>query len=167
MYSMAGQLARIALLVVLALKLPGQVVAATTLEAGQKVVFVCEHGSVKSLIAASYFNRSAQAHGLLYHAIARGTAPEPRVPLSVQKGLHAIEVDVSSYVPQLFQASDVEGASLVVSFDQDIDGLVGGKVRHLKWDRLPAVLTNYPRGRDAIVAQIDSLIAALAQGRRP
>ncbi|SRR6266404_3655563 len=37
------------------------------------VVFVCEHGSVKSLIAMEYFNRSVQERGLAYRAVARGT----------------------------------------------------------------------------------------------
>src|SRR5262245_58747869 len=77
-----------------------------------KVVFVCEHGSVKSLIAASYFNRIALQRGIPYRAIARGTAPESTVPTPVQEGLKEIGLDVSSYVPQLFQASDLRGASL-------------------------------------------------------
>ena len=44
-----------------------------------RVVFVCEHGSVKSLIAMDYFNRSARERGLAYRAVARGTAPEATV----------------------------------------------------------------------------------------
>jgi arsenate reductase len=162
-----GTLARIAFLVVLGLQLPTASIAATPATETTKVVFVCEHGSVKSLIAASYFNRSAQARGLPYRAVARGTAPEPHVPRSVQKGLRAIEVDASSYVPKLFQASDVEGASLVVSFDQDIARIVGKRVRHLKWDNLPAVLADYARGRDSIVEHVDALIEALGQGHTP
>jgi hypothetical protein len=61
----------------------------------------------------------------------------------------------------------VEGASLVVSFDQDIARIVGKRVRHLKCDNLPAVLADYARGRDAIVEHVDSLIEALAQGHTP
>ena len=144
-----------------------QSVAADAPTGASKIVFVCEHGSVKSLIAASYFNRSAEARGLPYRAVARGTAPEPTVPAPVREGLHAIGVDVSSYVPKLFQASDLKGASLVVSFDQNIAATVDGRVRQLNWDDLPAVLTNYARGRDAIVMQVDSLIEVLTRGRSP
>src|SRR5262249_7518717 len=99
-YALTGQLARIALLLVLDLQLPGRVIAATPPSGAHPVVFVCDHGSVKSLIAASYFNRAAQARGLAYRAVARGTAPESRVPPSVREGLREIGVDVSSYVPQ-------------------------------------------------------------------
>jgi hypothetical protein len=70
-------------------------------------------------------------------------------------------------VPQLFQASDVSSASLVVSFDQDITGVVDQKAPHLKWDNLPSVLADYSRGRDAIVRKVDALIDALSKGRTP
>lgn len=59
-----------------------------------RVVFVCEHGSVKSLIATLYFNQRAQQRGLPYTAVARGTSPEPAVPAKVQQGLRAAGFDV-------------------------------------------------------------------------
>ena len=64
-------------------------------------------------------------------------------------------------------ASDVEEASLVVSFDQDIAKIVGGKARHLAWDNLPGVLTDYARGRDEIVRHVDDLIDELARSAAP
>jgi arsenate reductase (thioredoxin) len=128
---------------------------------GKRIVFVCEHGSVKSLIAASYFNRSARARGLPFEAVARGTAPQPTVPRTVQDGLNTDGLNVSGFVPQLFRDADLDGATLVVSFDQDITALVGGKVPHLKWDHLPGVLADYSRGRNAIVRKLDTLIDQL------
>jgi len=129
----------------------------------QRVVFVCEHGSVKSLIAASYFNWNATKRGLKVEAVARGTHPEPSVPTVVQHGLKSDGMDVSGFVPQPLRASDLDGATLVVSFDQDIDAVVGGRVPHWKWDNLPAVLANYPLGRDAIFQKVDALIDELGQ----
>jgi arsenate reductase len=148
----------------LAMVFGGQLLAAvrTPIEP-DRVVFVCEHGSVKSLIAMLYFNRSAQERGLPYRAVARGTAPEPGVPVSVREGLHAAGFEVSEFVPQLFKASDVDNASLVVSFDQDIEKTVGGRARHLRWDSLPAVLANYARGRDEIVRHVDALLDELTR----
>lgn len=130
-------------------------------ETGQ-VVFVCEHGSNKSLIAMSYFNRRAQEFRLPYRAIARGTALEPEVPGPVQKGLAAAGFDVSHFVPRRLDPSDLVGSALVVSFDQDITATVAGRVPHARWDGLPAVSTDYARGRDAIVTRVDSLVAQLA-----
>jgi arsenate reductase len=146
----------------LAMAFAGQSLAAdSTPHDPGRVVFVCEHGSVKSLIAMLYFNRSAQERGLRYRAVARGTAPEPAVPGPVRDGLHATGFDVSEFVPQLFKASDVDDASLVVSFDQDIAKVVAGRARHLRWDNLPGVLANYPRGRDEIVRHVDALLDEL------
>jgi hypothetical protein len=127
------------------------------------VVFVCEHGSVKSLIAMVYFNRGAHERGLPLQAIARGTAPEPTVPGPVRDGLRVSGFDVSEFVPQLFKVSDMDDASLVVSFDQDIAKIVGGRARHLRWDNLPGVLANYARGRDEIVRHVDALLDELTR----
>ena len=79
----------------LAMSFGGQSLAAdSALNEPARVVFVCEHGSVKSLIGMVYFNRSAQERGLPYRAVARGTVPEPTVPGPVREGLHAAGFDV-------------------------------------------------------------------------
>jgi protein-tyrosine-phosphatase len=132
-----------------------------------QVVFVCEHGSVKSLVAASYFNRRAQERGLPFHAVARGVAPEPSVPGPVREGLRRDGFDISESSPQSFKASELDGAALVVSFDQDITKTVGGRTRHLRWDGLPDVLPDYSHGRDAIVQRVDALMDELAPSTAP
>jgi len=132
----------------------------------KRVVFVCEHGSVKSLIAATYFNQSAKARGLAFTAVARGTAPEPTVPRIVQDHLNADGTSVSGFVPQLFRSADLDGTSLVVSFDQEIAPIVGGRVPLLHWDNLPGVLADYPHGRDAIVKKVDALLESLKEDAR-
>lgn len=40
------------------------------------VVFVCEHGSAKSVIAAAEFKRMAKEKGLDLNILARGTNPD-------------------------------------------------------------------------------------------
>lgn len=132
-----------------------------------EVVFVCEHGSVKSLVAMEQFNRKARERGLPYHAVARGIAPERAVPETVRAGLRADGFDTSDFVPQPLTSSDLDHAVLVVSFDQDITKVTTGKARHLSWDNLPGVLADYSRGRAAIVARIDSLLDELARGGVP
>lgn len=128
-----------------------------------RVVFVCEHGSVKSLIAMMYFNHRAQERGLAYRAVARGTAPEPRVPSTVRDGLLTDGFDVSTFHPRQFRASDAKQASLVVSFDQDVAKSIGASARYSRWDDLPGVLADYPRGRDEIARRVDALIDELVR----
>jgi len=48
--------------------------------AADAVVFVCEHGSVKSLMAAQWFNRLAHERGLRLRAVSRGLTPDAAVP---------------------------------------------------------------------------------------
>jgi hypothetical protein len=132
-----------------------------------EVVFVCEHGSVKSLVAMEHFNRRARERALPYQAVARGMAPDRAVPEAVRAGLRSDGFDASAFVPQLLTASDVDHAVLVVSFDQDIENLVVGKARHLAWDDLPGVLADYPRGRAAIVTRVNSLLDELANSNSP
>jgi arsenate reductase len=132
-----------------------------------RVVFLCEHGSVKSLVAMEYFNRRAQARGLAYRAVARGTAPEPTVPRVVRDGLRRDGFNVSAFEPRKIEASDVDRASLIVSFDQDIASVVGARTRYVKWNDLPGVLADYTRGRDDIVRHVDALIDELARRVSP
>ena len=40
------------------------------------IVFVCEHGAAKSVIAAAYFNKLAQEANSEVRAVARGTHPD-------------------------------------------------------------------------------------------
>jgi protein-tyrosine-phosphatase len=131
-----------------------------------RVVFVCEHGSVKSLVATLYFNQRAQLRGLRYTAVARGTSPQAAVPASVQLALRADGFDVDHYVPQPFSTKDVDKASLVVSFDQDTTNTVAGRVSELRWDNLPSVLADYMRGRDEILERVDGLIEELMEASR-
>lgn len=128
-----------------------------------RVVFVCEHGSVKSLIATLYFNQRARERGLRYTAVARGSSPEASVPATVQQGLRSAGFDVAHYVPKRLQPSDVDGASLVVSFDQNLSATLAGRVEELRWDNLPAVLANYELGRDEILKRVDALLGQLAR----
>ncbi len=157
-------------LFLLALTLESQLSAQGPATAGKdesvRVVFVCEHGSVKSLVAAVFFNRRAKERGLSYRATARGVAPEPEVPASVRDGLQRDGFLLSDFVPQLLTPSDAARASLVVSFDEDVTKFVGA-TRYLQWDGLPGVLANYPRGREAIVIRVDALVEELVRTSAP
>src|SRR4051812_22847552 len=63
------------------------------------VVFVCEHGSAKSVIAAAHFNRLAAEKGLPYRAVSRGTNPDASIPASISSALAGDGLDVSTWRP--------------------------------------------------------------------
>src|SRR6185295_11953988 len=65
-----------------------------------QVLFVCEHGNVKSLMAASYFNQLAHERRLPYRAVSRGSAPDSTtVPPAIIDGLRKDVIDVASFHP--------------------------------------------------------------------
>jgi len=132
-----------------------------------KIVFVCEHGTVKSLIAIEEFNRLAKERGLGVRAISRGTHPDSSVPTPVRAGLASDGFDVSAFRPMLFERRDVSSALLVVALDAAVDSVVAGKVRVERWDHLPSVTADYKKGSLAIADKVRRLVDSLAAFRKP
>jgi hypothetical protein len=63
------------------------------------VLFVCEHGNVKSLIAATLFDQVARERGLSFRAVSRGVRPESGVPPAITEALRRDGVDVAGFSP--------------------------------------------------------------------
>src|SRR5437762_11853700 len=79
------------------------------------VVFVCEHGAAKSVIAAAHFNRLASEMKLPYRAVARAMNPDDAVAPAVRSGLAAEGLDVTSWKPKAVSEDDITRAGRVVS----------------------------------------------------
>jgi arsenate reductase len=79
------------------------------------IVFVCEHGSAKSVIATAHFNRLAEAKGLPYRAVSRGTHPDTEIPALIRTGLLADGLDVSGWKPKLISDDDMRQAARVIT----------------------------------------------------
>jgi protein-tyrosine-phosphatase len=125
----------------------------------QVVVFVCEHGVAKSVIAAAHFNRLARVRNLKMRAIARGTNPEDEIPSRVLTGLRADDL-APSEKPTKLSESDVVDASRVVAFCKLPDTYYK-KVAVEEWDDLPPVSEDYQKARDAILRHIGRLLDQL------
>src|SRR5262249_13106961 len=86
-----------------------------------QVLFVCEHGNVKSLMAASYFNERAARPPLPFRAISRGLAPDSTsVPDAIRSGLHTDGFDVGDFRPAAVTADDVAASLEVVTIGTDL-----------------------------------------------
>ena len=136
--------------------------ASTQTAAAPLVVFVCEHGSAKSLAAASLFDRMARERGLAVRAISRGTAPDSAVPPPVVALLKDDGFDVASFRPQALAESDVAAAARVVAIGVDV-GETGARAgeRLERWDDIPPFSQGYPEARKALVSHIDALLRDL------
>src|SRR5437667_3785680 len=130
-----------------------------------KVLFVCLHGSAKSLIAAEYFNRLPSARGLAARATSAGTEPDDVIPPRVTQGLRDDGIDVRGQRPRRPTRADVEGAAVVVTFACDLGELAARAPRLERWDDVPAVSEDFRRARDVIVARVAGLLEDPALGR--
>ncbi len=124
-----------------------------------RVVFVCLHGSAKSLIAAEHFCRLAVQQGLDVRATSAGTDPDPEIPPHVIEGLLADGIDVRGRRPRPLRREELARARRVVSFGCDLIGLVPPGLAVERWDDVPAVSENFKAARDAIVARLPRLLA--------
>ena len=125
------------------------------------VLFVCEHGSAKSLLAATLFNREAARRHLGFRAIARGTTPDGAPQPATRDGLRSDGVDIAAFVPQRVTTADIESAIAIVVFEVDLSSLNPALRPVARWDNVPPVSTNYSRARDAILQSVDDLIQQL------
>lgn len=132
----------------------------------QTVVFVCEHGAAKSVVAAAHFNKLARERGLGFRAISRGTDPEPAVPARVREGLSSDGAPVEDgFAPERVQARDTAGAARVVTFDVKLPiDVPAATLRN--WSDVPAFSDGYDAARNDIRARVEALLQELAGSRR-
>jgi hypothetical protein len=123
------------------------------------VLFVCEHGSAKSVVAAAHFNRLAAERGLPLRAISRGTDPDASLHPAAAAGL-ADERLVWQAVPSLLSDSDLATATRVVAFSE-LPGSFSPPGPVDVWT-VPPVSEDYRTSRDAIVERVSRLLEDLA-----
>ena len=82
------------------------------------IVFVWEHGSGKSVIAAAHFNRLATEKGIPYRAVSRATKPGEAVSEKVKSGLGKEGMDVGGWTPKAITDEDIRRASRIVHRDR-------------------------------------------------
>ncbi len=132
-----------------------------------QVLFVCEHGNVKSLMAASYFNQMAQERRLPFRAVSRGTAPDSTtVPPAIIQGLRDDGFDVSSFHPSAVKASDVSASQRVITIGTALpmDAQVASAQPKIEqWNDVPPASVDYGATRDSLKRHIKKLVEQLAK----
>ena len=123
------------------------------------VVFVCLHGSAKSLIAAEHFRRLARQRGVDLEAFSAGMEPDPEVPPKVIQGLLEDGIDVRGRRPRPVTGEALAKACHVVSFGCDLGEMAPPDLPIERWDDVPAVSDGFAVARDLIVARLPRLLA--------
>lgn len=125
-----------------------------------RVLFVCQHGAAKSVIASEHLRRLADERGLAIHSSSAGVEPDDAIPPHVVAGLASDGFDVEGRRPDTLRQGMLADADVVVSFGCDVvlphDD---GRARRLvQWDDVPAVSEGYDTARNAIIKRLDSLV---------
>lgn len=129
---------------------------------GQKkrIVFVCEHGAAKSVIAASYFNKLAKENNLEWEAVSRATVPDSSLTEGTRRGLKADQIYDSKRIPQTVSHTDTVGTEKIVLFTK-LPPDFKTDVEIQDWSGIPNIDADYPRRRDAIVERLKILLSTL------
>ena len=120
------------------------------------IIFVCEHGAAKSIIAAAYFNKLASENNSGLYGIARGTHPDQELSPKTVTGLRADGLKPTESTPQELSLADLESAHRIVTFCE-LPEEYQNKVAIEQWDGVPPVSENYEKARDAIIEHLKHL----------
>ncbi|HSS02966.1 MAG TPA: hypothetical protein VLM79_38150 [Kofleriaceae bacterium] len=131
-----------------------------------EVVFVCEHGAAKSVVASEYFNKLAAERGLAVRAIARGADPQAELSVSAVHGLEGDGLPPRLGAPRPLTAAELRSSGRVVAFDCEQPAMKALKGMDACWDDVPAVSSDYAHARDAIRAHVAEMVEQMiAQSR--
>lgn len=127
-----------------------------------RVVFVCEHGAAKSVVATAYFNKIAAERGLPYRATFRGTSPQADLSVSALKGLREDGVEIPVGKPAAISVEDVGAATHIFAIGCTLpaQALASGKASD--WSDVPDD-KGYAPMRDAIRRHVELLLDELAK----
>src|SRR5215813_2270537 len=129
------------------------------------VVFVCEHGAAKSVIATAYFNKIASERGLRARAIYRGTYPQPDLSVRTIKGLQDDGLTVPEEKPSAITSADVEAATVVFAIGCTLPTNASASGKSANWDDVPED-QGYGAQRDAIKKHVEDLVEDLLRRQR-
>jgi protein-tyrosine-phosphatase len=124
------------------------------------VVFVCLHGSVKSQMAAAYFNHIAKERSLPVIAVSRGIAVDKAIPASIREGLAGDGLVPASDVPVALTSEEAGAATKIFAFDE-VPADVKGRAEVTYWSDVPAATKNYVAARSAIVQHLEEVVSSM------
>lgn len=123
----------------------------------KKIIFVCQHGAAKSVIAASYFNKLANDRKLGYTAECRGIDPDSVVSPSAREGLSKDHLFDPQTKPQKFVPGDTANVERIILF-APMPSEWNTTIKTENWSQVENVDADYLKRRDAIIKKINELL---------
>ncbi len=126
----------------------------------ETVLFVCEFGTAKSVIARELFRRRAASRGIDVAAISRGLVIEDHITPELRQRLTADGINPNAEPFQLLQLQDWQRAKVIVAFNPLPSVVPKAKVRD--WTDVPSVVSSYPAARADMDRRIEALLDEFA-----
>jgi len=124
----------------------------------KEILFLCQHGGAKSVIAVCHFNRLAAERSLPFVAAAAAAEdPYDAVPGPVADHLEREGFDVRAFKPHQAAAGEIGAAVRVVTIGCEVPGF------HERWDDVPAASEDLEASVAAIRRHVEVLAEALAE----
>ena len=124
----------------------------------KKIIFVCQHGAAKSVIAASYFNKLASDRKLNYTAECRGIDPDSVVSPGAKEGLIKDNMFDAQTKPQRLVPGDTANVEMIILFAPLPADLKETTIKTENWSQIENVDADYSKRRQAIVKKINELL---------
>jgi len=125
-----------------------------------RVIFVCEHGAAKSVIATAYFNKLAAERGLPDRATYRGSHPQAELSVSALEGLKEDGLTLPSDKPSPITQGDVTAATHIFAIGCTLPSHAASSGKADSWDDVPEN-QGYAAQRDAIKKHVERLLDQL------
>src|SRR5688500_11729234 len=122
----------------------------TSMAQEKKIIFVCEHGAAKSVIATSYFNKMAKERNLDYTSECRGTDPDSIVSKSVKDGLTKDNVFDPDTKPRKLLISDTANVERIILFTT-LPPDMKTNIKTENWSNIQNLDADYEKRRNAII----------------
>jgi arsenate reductase (thioredoxin) len=129
-------------------------------EAPTRVLFVCQHGSVKSAIAREHLRRMAAARGLRVNVTSRGIEPSEDVSPALRAALVRDGINTQRDPLQRLAQADLDDADVVVVFNPLPERLVAHSIRD--WSDTPSMNEDYLGARSVLEPRLEALLEEIA-----
>jgi arsenate reductase len=126
----------------------------------KKVIFVCEHGAGKSVVAAAYFNKIAKDRNLDWEASCRGTNPDEEVSAPTKEGLRSDNLLDPKLSPQKLAQGDTSNIEKIILFTKLPDDFKT-TIKNEDWSSLPNIDAKYEVRRDVLIKKINEFFDSL------
>ncbi|MFC0587838.1 hypothetical protein ACFFF7_00260 [Novosphingobium aquiterrae] len=131
------------------------------------VLFVCEHGTVKSPIAREHLRRIAAQRGQRVRTMSRGINPSDDVSPKLAAALAQDGIDPRREPLLRLTMADLAAADVVVTFQALPSAFDRSRIQDLRdWSDIPGMNDDYWLARGRLMPRIEALLDDVATSRQ-